>query len=108
MAEQAADSLHILPLALAEPTEPVTKGWIGSLGLASLVMWMASLTPLQILIPEQLQHIDNKGKILALGLVSAFGAIASLLATPIAGATLKRQTRISDLNHIALAGPSQR
>ena len=92
MAEQATDSLHILPQALAEPTEPVTKGWIGSLGIASLVMWMATLTPLQVLIPEQLQHIDNKGKILALGLVSAFGAVASLLATPIAGAISDRTT----------------
>ena len=41
MAEQATDSLHLVPRALAEPTEPVTKTWIGSLGLASLVMWMA-------------------------------------------------------------------
>ncbi|HEX2319154.1 MAG TPA: MFS transporter [Streptosporangiaceae bacterium] len=100
MAEQAADSLHVLPLALAEPTEPVTKGWIGSLGLASLVMWMASLTPLQILIPEQLQHIDNKGKILALGLVSASGAIASLLATPIAGAISDRTTHSYPVGHL--------
>src|SRR6266702_10353 len=73
MAEQATDSLHLLPRALAEPTEPVTRGWIGSLGLASLVMWMASITPLQVLIPEQLQNIDPKGKIVALGLVSALG-----------------------------------
>ncbi|MDR2986609.1 MAG: MFS transporter [Nocardiopsaceae bacterium] len=92
MAEQAAESLHILPRALAEPTEPVTRRWIGSLGLASLVMWMASITPLQVLIPEQLQDIDNKGKILALGLVSAFGAVSSLLATPIAGALSDRTT----------------
>jgi hypothetical protein len=92
MAEQAADSLHIIPRALAEPIEPVTRGWIGSLGLASLVMWMASITPLQVLIPEQLQNIDNKGKILALGLVSAFGAVSSLLATPIAGALSDRTT----------------
>ncbi|HEX7994852.1 MAG TPA: MFS transporter [Streptosporangiaceae bacterium] len=100
MAEQATDSLHILPPALAEPTEPVTKGWIGSLGIASLVMWMASLTPLQILIPQQLQHIDNKGKILALGLVSAFGAIASLLATPIAGAISDRTTHGYPKGHL--------
>jgi MFS family permease len=100
MAEQATDSLHIVPQALADPTEPVTKSWIGSLGLASLVMWMASLTPLQVLIPEQLQHIDNKGKILALGLVSAFGAIASLLATPIAGALSDRTTHAHAVGHL--------
>ena len=70
MADQAtgqpAERLHMLPRALAEPTEPVTKGWIGSLGLASLVMWMASITPLQVVIPAQLQSIDPHGKILAL------------------------------------------
>jgi MFS family permease len=100
MAERATDSLHVLPRALAEPTEPVTKAWIGTLGLASLVMWMASLTPLQILLPEQLQNIDPKGKILALGLVSAFGAISSLLATPIAGAFSDRTTRAYGVGHL--------
>ena len=100
MAEQATDSLQVLPRALAEPTEPVTKGWIGSLGLASLVMWMASLTPLQVLIPDQLQNIDPKGKILALGLVSAFGAVASLLATPIAGALSDRTTHTYGFVHL--------
>ncbi len=101
MGEQATESPHVIPRALAEPTEPVTKAWIGTLGLASLVMWMAAITPLQVLIPEQLQDIDPKGKILALGLVSAFGAVSSLLATPIAGAFSDRTThawRIAHLN----------
>jgi MFS family permease len=93
---------HVLiPRALAEPTEPVTKTWIGTLGLASLAMWMATLTPIQVLLPEQIQHVDPKNKILALGLVSAFGAVASLLATPIAGAFSDRTThawRIGRLN----------
>jgi MFS family permease len=101
LAEQATESPHLIPRALAEPTEPVTKSWIGTLGLASLAMWMATLTPIQVLLPEQIQHIDPKGKILALGLVSAFGAVASLLATPIAGAFSDRTThawRIGRLN----------
>ncbi len=71
------------------------------MGLASLAMWMATLTPIQVLLPEQIQHVDPKGKILALGLVSAFGAVASLLATPIAGALSDRTThawRIGRLN----------
>jgi MFS family permease len=92
MAEQAVDQSHAIPHALAEPTTPVRRRWIGGLGLASLVMWMAAITPLQVVIPEQLQSIDPKGKILALGLVSAFGAVASLLATPIAGALSDRTT----------------
>jgi len=100
MAEQATDALHVLPRALAEPTEPVTKAWIGTLGLASLVMWMASITPLQVLIPEQLQNIDPHGKILALGLVSAFGAVSSLLATPVAGALSDRTTHAYSVGHL--------
>jgi MFS family permease len=101
MAERATDSRHLLlPRALAEPAEPVSRGWIGSLGLASLVMWMASLTPLQVLIPDQLQNIDPHGKILALGLVSAFGAVASLLATPIAGALSDRTTHAYRFAHL--------
>jgi MFS family permease len=93
LAEQATQSPTLIPRALAEPTDPVTRRWIGTLGLASLAMWMASITPLQVLIPEQLQDIDPKHKILALGLVSAFGAVSSLLATPIAGALSDRTTQ---------------
>jgi len=102
MAEQATDSPHVLPRALAEPSEPVTKAWVGTLGLASLVMWMASITPLQVLIPEQLQNIypHGNGKILALGLVSAFGAVSSLLATPVAGALSDRTTHAYSVGHL--------
>src|SRR5215468_12278524 len=100
MAEQATDSLQVLPRALAEPTEPVTMCGMVALCLSSLVMWMASLTPLQVLIPDQLQNIDPKGKILALGLVSAFGAVASLLATPIAGALSDRTTHTYGFVHL--------
>ncbi len=32
MAEQATGPLHLIPRALAEPTEPVTKSWIGDTG----------------------------------------------------------------------------
>ncbi len=94
MAEQATQPPRLIPRALAEPADPVTKTWIGTLGLASLAMWMASITPLQVVIPEQLQDIDPHGnaKIIALGLVSAFGAVSSLLATPIAGAFSDRTT----------------
>src|SRR5260370_32660060 len=102
MPERATDSPRVIPKALAEPTAPVTKGWIASLGLASLVMWMATITPLQVLIREQLQAIEHNGhgKILALGLVSAFGAVSSLLATPIAGAFSDRTTHAYGVAHL--------
>ncbi len=43
-------------------------------------MWMASLTPIQVLLPIQLQNIDSKHKIEALAIVSGVGAVASVLA----------------------------
>jgi MFS family permease len=100
LAEQATQAPHLIPRALAEPTEPVTRAWIGTLGLASLAMWMASITPLQVLLPEQLQDIDPHGKYVALGLVSAFGAVSSLLATPIAGAFSDRTTHAWSFLHL--------
>jgi MFS family permease len=92
MTEQGTEAAGLLPSALTEPTARVRGGWITGLGLASLVMWMASLTPLQFLLPDQIQNIDPAGKYIAFGLVSAFGAVASVLATPVAGALSDRTT----------------
>jgi MFS family permease len=92
MAEQSAEQTRSVPLALAEPSVHVNKGWITGLSLASLGMWMASLTPIQVILPIQLQDIDAKHKIQALAIVSAVGAVASVLATPIAGALSDRTT----------------
>src|ERR1700728_551865 len=86
MADQTTEEPAATSPALAEPTVHVRFGWVTGLGLASLGMWMASYTPLQVLLPTQLQDIDPHGKIVALAVVSGFGAIASGIATPIAGA----------------------
>src|SRR5215469_10005453 len=92
MAEQSTEYERSVPLALAEPSVHVKPGWIAGLGLASLGMWMASLTPIQVILPIQLQNIDNRHKIAALAIVSAVGAVASVLATPVAGALSDRTT----------------
>jgi MFS family permease len=86
MADQTTDQAQAVSLALAEPTVHVRHGWVAGLGLASLGMWMASYTPLQVLLPIQLQNITPHGKIVALAVVTGFGAIASGIATPLAGA----------------------
>jgi MFS family permease len=90
--DRTTDKPALAPSALAEPSVHVRWTWISGLSLASLAMWMASLTPIQILLPEQVQDIDPKGKIIAFGLVSAFGAVSSVLATPVAGALSDRTT----------------
>jgi MFS family permease len=86
MADQTTDQAEAVSQALAEPTVHVRHGWVAGLGLASLGMWMAAYTPLQVLLPTQLQNIDPHGKIVALAVVTGFGAIASGIATPLAGA----------------------
>ncbi|HUA29697.1 MAG TPA: MFS transporter [Streptosporangiaceae bacterium] len=92
MADQTTDQPPATSRALAEPTVHVRHGWVAGLGLGSLGMWMASYTPLQVLLPLQLQHITPHHKIVALAIVTGFGAIASGLATPLAGALSDRTT----------------
>jgi len=74
-----------LSLALAEPDQHVRHRWILGLTLASLGMWMATQTPLQVMLALQLQDITPKHKVVALGVVTGVGAISSALATPIVG-----------------------
>ena len=92
MTEKTASEAAELSPALAEPTVHVRRGWITGLGLASLGMWMASLTPLQVSLPQQLQDITPHHKYVALAVVSAVGAISSVIATPLAGALSDRTT----------------
>jgi MFS family permease len=92
MTNQSTEQELPVPLALAEPAVHVRPGWIAGLSLASLGMWMASLTPIQVLLPIQLQDIDSQHKIQALAIVSGVGAVASVLATPLAGALSDRTT----------------
>ena len=56
MADQTTDQPLTVSEALAEPSVHVRRGWIASLGLASLGMWMASYTPLQVLLPLRADH----------------------------------------------------
>jgi MFS family permease len=100
MTGQAADEARGISPALAEPTVHVRGGWIAGLGLASLGMWMASLTPLQVSMPQQLQDITPHHKILALAAVSAAGAVSAVIATPIAGALSDRTTHAFGLGRL--------
>ncbi len=92
MTDQSTDAEREVPLALAEPTVHVGPAWITGLTLGNMGMWMASLAALQFLLPAQIQDITARHKFVALGVVSALGAIASVLATPVAGALSDRTT----------------
>jgi MFS family permease len=90
MRDQTIGQPDVLSLALAEPTQHVRRGWIVGLTLASLGMWMATQTPLQVMLALQLQDITPRHKIVALGVVTGVGAISSALATPVVGALSDR------------------
>ncbi|MCQ4083133.1 MFS transporter [Streptomyces sp. RB6PN25] len=78
--------------ALAEPTTPVGAAWTASLSLATLAVFMAFLTPIQILLPLQLEHADPAHKDAALSWVTGVGALVAMAANPVAGALSDRTT----------------
>ncbi len=90
MRDQAIGQPDVRSAALAEPTRHLRHRWIVGLTLASLGMWMANQTPLQVMLALQLQDITPRHKIVALGVVTGVGAIASALATPVVGALSDR------------------
>lgn len=100
MAEQATNLPPLPSPARAEPSAPVSRLWIAQLGLASAAMWMASLTPLQILLPKQVQDIVPGQKFLVLGLIHTLGAAAAIVATPVIGALSDRTTRARPLGRL--------
>lgn len=80
------------PAALAEPVAPVRRGWIALLFSANLGLWMAFFTPIQILLPQQISAISPAGKENLLALVTGLGALAAVIANPLAGALSDRST----------------
>jgi MFS family permease len=73
-------------------TTPVGTRWIGALSLATFGMSIAVLTPIQVLLPLQIEAIDPEGKVLALGWITAAAAVVSIVVCPIAGALSDRTT----------------
>lgn len=78
------------PAALEEPTARVGAGWTAALSLASLAVFMAFFTPIQILLPLQLEHLDEAHKGANLAWVTGAGALVAVLANPLAGALSDR------------------
>jgi len=80
---------HGVP-ALAEPVVPVRRRWIGLLFAANLGLWMAFFTPVQIVLPEQVEALVTHDKELWLSLVTGVGAVVAVIVNPLAGALSDR------------------
>jgi len=84
------------PELFARPTRPVTGGWIALFAMAWLGIWMAQLTPIQLLLPKQIEEqlhasswVDN---VVAFGIVSGIAGLCALIAYPLTGALSDRTT----------------
>src|SRR5690554_6825648 len=82
------------PQPFAEPTKAVTGGWIALFATAWLGIWMAQLTPIQLLLPLQIdaqlkpEHwVDN---VVAFGIISGIAGLCALVAYPLTGALSDR------------------
>ena len=80
----------------AEPTKAVTDGWIALFATAWLGIWMAQLTPVQLLLPVQIEAqlkatswVDN---VVAFGIISGIAGLCAIIAFPLTGALSDRTT----------------
>jgi MFS family permease len=84
------------PGALAEPVRRVGGAWIALFAAGWLGIWMAQLTPVQLLLPLQVeQRLDAAtwtDNVVAFGVISAIAGFFALLAFPITGALSDRTT----------------
>lgn len=74
----------------------MTGGWIAAFATAWLGIWMAQLTPIQLLLPVQIEAqldasywVDN---VVAFGIVSGIAGLCALIAYPVTGALSDRTT----------------
>ena len=80
----------------AEPKRKVTVGWIALFATAWFGIWMAQLTPIQLLLPQQIDDLLNPQdwteSVVAFGIISGIAGACALLAYPITGALSDRTT----------------
>ena len=88
-AMEAIPAAVLLP-ASATPTEPVSRRWVSRFALIWFGYWMASLVPVNLLLPNQLAVIDPVHKVRDLGYVNGLAGVAALVALPLCGALCDR------------------
>lgn len=84
------------PAALSEPTRLVSASWIAFFATAWFGIWMAQLTPVQLLLPQQVEaHVSSDNwvdKVVAFGIISGIAGVCALVAYPLTGALSDRTT----------------
>jgi MFS family permease len=73
-----------------EPTARVSRGWTVRFGLLWFGFWTANLAPIQLVLPNQFDHLDHAHKVRDFGVVSGVTGLAALVALPLFGALCDR------------------
>ena len=90
----------------AEPKKKVRAGWIALFATAWLGIWMAQLTPVQLLLPRQIDELlqaqhpetvpvlatDWVASVVAFGIISGIAGACALITYPLTGALSDRTT----------------
>ncbi|WP_134739200.1 MFS transporter [Nocardioides sp. 503] len=76
--------------ALAEPTDAVPRIWVLWLSLASIGVWAGFFGPIQVLLAQQAELVNEAEKESVLALVTGAGAAVSLVFNPLWGALSDR------------------
>jgi MFS family permease len=82
----------VTPAALAEPTVVPPSRWVALLALASVGLWAGFFGPIQVLLAQQAEALDQADKEQVLALVTGLGALVSVVCNPVAGAFSDRTT----------------
>lgn len=72
------------------PEAPVSRRWIGAFTLAWFGYWMASLVPLQLLLPSQFQALSPADKVRDLAITNGVAGVVALITLPVFGALCDR------------------
>lgn len=80
----------------AEPRVRVSGGWIALFAAAWLGIWMAQLTPVQLLLPLQIEsHVESTywvDAVVAFGIISGIAGVAAFITFPLTGLLSDRTT----------------
>jgi MFS family permease len=88
----------------AEPTRRVGGGWIALFATAWFGIWMAQLTPIQLLLPTQVENVVPHGltgvfssqqwadNVVWFGIISGIAGVCALIAYPLTGTLSDRTT----------------
>lgn len=106
-------AISAAPGLRGEPDARVSARWLTAFATAWLGIWMAQLTPIQLLLPDQVDSLLNQGdspdgwisSVVAFGIISGIAGVCALMADPVAGALSDRRYLVMAVALVVLVTP---